>query len=93
VELYLKSVGRGRSDQGRSNQGGQFEAHFNSQAGVNMEQAFQLDLPMLDAPGCSNTAPAGPSNTKALPPPDGNDADTENMIVEYTSGDIFGDFN
>jgi hypothetical protein len=58
-----------------------------------MEQAFQIDLPMLDAPGCSYSAPAGPSNTKALPPPDGNTADAENMIVEYTSGDIFGDFN
>jgi hypothetical protein len=38
-------------------------------------------------------APTGPSNTKALPPPDGNTADAENMIVEYTSGNIFGDFN
>jgi hypothetical protein len=58
-----------------------------------MEQAFQIDLPILDAPGCSYTAPARPSNTKALPPPDGNTADAENMIMEYTSGDIFGDFN
>jgi hypothetical protein len=33
VELYLHSVGRGRSNQGRSNQGGQmFEAHFNALA-------------------------------------------------------------
>lgn len=40
VELYLNSMGRGRSNQGRSNQGGQFEAHFNSQPDVNMEQAF-----------------------------------------------------
>jgi hypothetical protein len=58
-----------------------------------MEQAFQLDFPTLDAPGCSYTAPMGPSNTKALPPPARNDTDTKNMIVEYTSGDIFGDFN
>jgi hypothetical protein len=58
-----------------------------------MEQAFQIDLPMLDAPRCSYSAPTGPSNTKALPPPDGNTADAENMIVEYTSSDIFGDFN
>ena len=40
VELYLNSVGRGRSNQGRSNQGGQFKAHFNSQPNVNMEQPF-----------------------------------------------------
>jgi hypothetical protein len=38
-------------------------------------------------------APTGLSNTKALPPPDGNTTDAENMIMEYTSGDIFGDFN
>jgi len=44
-------MGRGRSNQGRSNQGGQFEAHFNSQPNVNMEQAFRLDIPMQDAPG------------------------------------------
>jgi len=40
VELYLNFVGRGCSNQGSSNQGGQFEAHFNSQPNVNMEQAF-----------------------------------------------------
>jgi len=48
---------------------------------------------MQDAPRCSYTAPAGTSNTKALPPPDGNTADEENMIVEFASSDIFGDFN
>jgi len=93
VELYLNSVGRGRSNQGHSNQGGQFEAHFNSQPNVNMEQAFRLDIPMQDALGCSYTTPMGTSNTKALPPPDGNTADEENMIMEFASGDIFGDFN
>ena len=89
----MNFVGRGRSNPGRSNQGGQFEAHFNSQLDVNMEQAFQLDIPMQDAPRCSYTAPAGTNNTKALPPPDGNTADEENMIMEFASGDIFGDFN
>jgi len=93
VELYLNSVGRGRFNQGRSNQGGQFEAHFNSQLDVNMEQAFQLDIPMQDALGCSYTTPMGTSNTKALPPPDGNTADQENMIVEFATGNIFGYFN
>ncbi|XP_021314598.1 uncharacterized protein LOC8055081 [Sorghum bicolor] len=79
VELYLHSVGRGRSNQGRSNQGGQpSEAHFND----------------LAAPGCSNPAPAGPSNTMAPLPPDGmaNDS-TNNMIIEYNSDDLFGDYN
>ena len=93
VELYLNFVGRGRSNPGRSNQGGQFEAHFNSQRDVNMEQAFWLDIPMQDVPGCSYTAPTGTNNTKALPPPDGNTTDEENMIMEFAYGDIFGDFN
>jgi hypothetical protein len=70
-------VGRGRSNQGRSNQGGQkSEAHFNA----------------LAAPGCSNFALADTSNTKAPPPLDGNIDDT-NMIIEYTSDDLFGDYN
>jgi hypothetical protein len=41
VELYLKSVGRGHSNQDRSKQGGQFEVHFNYQG---------------DAQGCSAAA-------------------------------------
>jgi len=58
-----------------------------------MSTFFHPDIIMQDAPGCSYTAPMGTSNTKALPPPDGNTADEENMIVEFASGDIFGDFN
>jgi hypothetical protein len=77
VDLYLNSVGRGRSNQGHSNQGGQqSEAHFNT----------------LAAPRCSNSAPADPSNTKAPPPLDGNINDTNNMIIEYTSDDLLGDY-
>jgi hypothetical protein len=54
VDLYLNSVGRGRSNQGRSNQGGQqSEAHFNA----------------LVALGCFDSAPVDQSNTKATPPP------------------------
>jgi hypothetical protein len=74
VELYLNSVGRGRSNQGRSNQGGQFEAHLNYQD---------------DAPGCS--AVAEPSNTKAPPLLDATADDINDMILEYTSEDVFGD--
>jgi hypothetical protein len=72
-------VGHGRSNQGRSNQGGQqSEAHFNA----------------LAAPGCSDSAPADPSNTKAPHPPDSNIDDlTNNMIIEYTSDDLFDDYN
>ena len=76
VDLYLTSVGRGRSNQGHSNQGGQqSKAHFDA----------------LAALGCSNSAPADPSNTKAPPPPGGNTDDVDNMIIEYTSKDLFGD--
>jgi len=69
-------VGHGRSNQGCPNQGGQqFEAHFNA----------------LAALGCSNSTPADPNNTKALPPPDGKTNYIDNMILEYTSKDMFGD--
>jgi hypothetical protein len=67
-------VGRGCSNLGLSNQGGQFEAHFNYQD---------------DAPGCS--AAAEPSNTKAPPLLDATTDDINNMILEYTSEDMFGD--
>jgi hypothetical protein len=78
VNLYLNSVRHGRSNQGCSNQGGQqSKAHFNA----------------LASPGCSNSAPADTSNTKAPPPLDGNIDDTNNMIIEYTSDDLFGDYN
>jgi hypothetical protein len=61
VDLYLNSVGRGHSNQGRSNQGGQqSKAHFNA----------------LAAPRCSNSALDDTSNTKAPLPLDGNIDDT-----------------
>jgi hypothetical protein len=75
VELYLKSVGRGHSNQDRSKQGGQFEAHFNYQG---------------DAQGCS--AATGPSNTKAPPILDDTADDVNNMLLEYTSKDMFRDY-
>jgi hypothetical protein len=78
VDLYLNFVGRGCSNQGRSNQDGQqSEAHFNA----------------LAALGCSNFALVDTSNTKAPPPLDGNIDDTNNMIIEYTSDDLFDDYN
>ena len=77
MDLYLNSVGRGRSNQG----GQQFVAHFNSQSDANAQEAL----------GCSNSAPVEPSNTKAIPPPGGKTDDIDNMILEYTSEDLFGD--
>jgi hypothetical protein len=79
VDLYLNFVGRERSNQGRSNQGGQqSEAHFNA----------------LAVPRCSDSAPVDQSTTKAPPPLDGNIDDlTNNMIIEYTSDDLFGNYN
>jgi hypothetical protein len=77
VDLYLNFVGHGRSNQGCSNQSGQQpEAHFNA----------------LTAPGCSNSAPADPSNSKAPLPLDGNIDNTDKMIIEYTSDDLFDDY-
>ena len=65
---------------GCSNQGGQpSEAYFND----------------LATSGYSNPTLAGPSNTMVSPPsPDGMTNDSSNnMIIEYTSDDLFGDFN
>jgi hypothetical protein len=63
-----------------SNQGGQpSKAHFND----------------IVALGCSNSTLVESSNIMAHPPPpDGtiNDS-TNNMIIEYTSDDLFGDNN
>jgi hypothetical protein len=73
-------VGHGCSNQGCSNQGRQtYEAHFNA----------------LAALGSSNSALAKPNNTLAPPPPDGtiDNANNNNMIIEYTSDDLFGDYN
>jgi hypothetical protein len=75
VELYLKSVGHGHSNQDRSKQGGQFEAHFNYQG---------------DAQGCSTAA--GLSNTKAPPILDDTTDNVNNMLLEYTTEDMFGDY-
>jgi hypothetical protein len=75
VELYLKSVERGHSNQDRSKQDGQFEAHFNCQG---------------DAQECSATA--RPSNTKAPPILDDTTDDVNNMLLEYSSKDMFGDY-
>jgi hypothetical protein len=73
VDLYLKSVGRGRAAPGQK-----YEAHFNLRPDTTREEA-----------GCSQQVPMEPSNNIQ----GGEDlADTWNMIVEYASNDIFGDF-
>jgi hypothetical protein len=43
-----------------------------------------------DAQGCS--AAAGPSNTKAPPILDDTADNVNNMLLEYTSEDMFGDY-
>jgi hypothetical protein len=73
VDLYLKSVGRGRTTQGQK-----YEAHFNLRPDTRNEAS------------CSQPVPMEPSNNIIR---GGEDlANTGNMIVEYASNDIFGDF-
>jgi len=74
VDLYLKSVGRGRAAPGQK-----YEAHFNIRPDTTRNEA-----------GCSQQVPMEPSSNNIR---GGEDlADTGNMIVEYASNDIFGDF-
>jgi hypothetical protein len=64
---------------GRAAPGQKYEAHFNLQPDTTREEA-----------GCSQQVPMEPSNNNIR---GGEDlADTGNMIVEYASNDIFGDF-
>lgn len=73
VDLYLKSVGRGRAAPGQK-----YEAHFNLQPDNSREEA-----------GCSQQIPKESSNNII---PDGKDhRNTENMIVDFASNDMFGD--
>ena len=74
VDLYLKSMGRGRAAPGQK-----YEAHFNIRPDTTRNEA-----------GCSQQVPMEPSSNNIR---GGEDlADTGNMIVEYASNDIFGDF-
>ena len=59
--------------------GQKYEAHFNIRPDTTRNEA-----------GCSQQVPMEPSNNNIR---GGEDlADTGNMIVEYASNDIFGDF-
>ena len=64
----------------RPAQGPRYEAHFNLQPGNNMEA------------GCSQDAPEAPSNTEKSHLPQ-DSVNTENMMIEYASNDVFGDFD
>ncbi|KAI4990400.1 hypothetical protein ZWY2020_038763 [Hordeum vulgare] len=61
-------------------QGARYEAHFNLQPGNNMEV------------GCSQDVQGEPSNTKKFHLPQ-DFKDTENMMIEYASNDVFEDFH
>jgi hypothetical protein len=74
VDLYLKSVDRGRAAQGQ-----RYEAHFNLQPDNSREEA-----------GCSQQVINEPSNN--VIPDDKDQLHTENMIMEFASNDMFGDF-
>ena len=63
----------------RPAQGPRYEAHFNLQPG-NIEAS------------CSQDAPEAPSNTEKFHLPQ-DSVDTENMMIEYASNDVFGDFD
>ena len=64
---------------GRAASGQKYEAHFNIRPDTIRNEA-----------GCSQQVPIEPSNNNIR---GGEDlADTGNMIVEYASNDIFGDF-
>jgi len=64
---------------GRAAPGQKYEAHFNIRPDTTRNEA-----------GCSQQVPMEPSNNNIR---GGEDlADTGNMIVEYASNDIFGDF-
>uniref|UniRef100_A0ACD5ZI53 Uncharacterized protein n=1 Tax=Avena sativa TaxID=4498 RepID=A0ACD5ZI53_AVESA len=70
-----------QQSQGRkAPQGKRFEANFN------------LHPDGTNGTGCSQDAPPGPSNTMTLQQPE-DPMSTENMMIEYASNDVFGDFD
>uniref|UniRef100_J3NDB7 Uncharacterized protein n=1 Tax=Oryza brachyantha TaxID=4533 RepID=J3NDB7_ORYBR len=90
VNLYLKSVGRDHPNQGQK-----YEDHFNFQKDVTMEDVapynFPNDIDMTNA-SCSKTVPIEPSNNETQLP-EKKLMDTDKMLVEFTSTDMFGDLN
>ena len=70
-----------QQSQGRkAPQGKRFEANFN------------LHPDSAKGAGGSHDVPPGRSNAMIPLPPE-DPADTENMLLEYTSNDVFGDFD
>jgi hypothetical protein len=59
--------------------GARYEAHFNLQPGNNMVVGYLQDQ-------------GAPSNTKEFYLPQ-DSMDKENMMIEYASNDMFGDFD
>ncbi|XP_051220906.2 uncharacterized protein [Lolium perenne] len=64
----------------------------NAPRGKRFEANFNLHPDGTDGAGCSQDVPSGPSNAVTLLPSK-DPAGTEDMMVEYTSTDVFGDFD
>ena len=70
-----------QQSQGRkAPQGKRFEANFN------------LHPDSAKGAGGSHDVPPGPSNAMVLYPPK-DPAEMENMLIEYTANNVFGDFD
>nr|XP_051230039.1 uncharacterized protein LOC127347950 [Lolium perenne] len=60
--------------------------------GKRFEANFNLHPDGTDGAGCLQDVPSGPSNAVTLLPSE-DPTGTEDMMVEYTSTDVFGDFD
>jgi hypothetical protein len=91
VDLYLKSIGCDRPNQGQK-----YEAHFKFQNDVTMQDVapynFPNDINKAEA-SCSKSVPNTLSNHKTLPPVEDDLMDIDKMLVEFASTDIFGDLS
>jgi hypothetical protein len=63
----------------------------NAPQGKRFEANFNLHPNDTNGAGCSQDVPSGPSNTMSLHTSE-DPTGTENMMVEYASTDMFGDF-
>ena len=64
----------------------------NAPRGKRFEANFNLHPDGSDGAGCSQDVPPGPSNAITLLPSE-DPTGTEDMMVEYASTDVFGDFD
>ncbi|XP_051221291.2 uncharacterized protein [Lolium perenne] len=64
----------------------------NAPRGKRFEANFNLHPDGTDGAGCSQDVPSGPSNAVTLLPSQ-DPTGTEDMMVEYASTDVFGDFD